>query len=248
MEKCPPELRENLKDIKEMALKLKLSGAVVENAWNLFIQLSVPPSKMKYSDKHAVSVVCLLIASRFVFISPLFPNSKLRVLFILLFFCIYRQDKATTPISLFEVAQVSRSTFREIKKCFSAVKKFMKIDLRHASVDPVTYVPRFCSQLGLSASIQEAAVHIAKNASMKVLCSRAPVSIAITAIFLARDIMGEVLTQDSLRRMDVLKTGTINRVYNEIKNHALMLLPEGVYKTFKIHHVKDGFGTFIIRS
>ncbi|XP_067123184.1 transcription initiation factor IIB-like, partial [Centruroides vittatus] len=91
---------------------------------------------------------------------------------------------------------------------------------------------RFCSNLGLPASVQRAATHIARKAiETDIVPGRSPISVAAAAIYLASQASGDKKTQKEIGDVAGVAAITIRQSYKLMYPRAADLLP----KDFRFH-------------
>lgn len=120
------------------------------------------------------------------------------------------------PRTLDEISDVSGIPKKEIGRTYRFIKKelFVKVPL----TNPVHYVPRFASELGLSGEVQERAKEILDQAIKKGLISgRGPTGVAAAAVYIAGVIMGERRTQKEVADVAGVTEVTIRNRYRELK-------------------------------
>ena len=94
------------------------------------------------------------------------------------------------PRTLREIAKVSRMPLRKIRRAYLFLLR--KLEIKLAPADPARYIPRFCSELGLSDVIRERAIEIIKESRETVAAKGwAPAGTAAAAIYLALTLSGE---------------------------------------------------------
>jgi transcription initiation factor TFIIB len=99
-----------------------------------------------------------------------------------------------SPRTLDEISEASGVDKREIGRTYRYVARELKIRILPA--DPITYVPRFCSMLGLSDKVQAKAIQILKKAKkLDVSSGKGPTGVAAAAIYIASVLVGERRTQ-----------------------------------------------------
>ena len=120
------------------------------------------------------------------------------------------------PRTLDEISEVSGIPKKEIGRTYRFIKKelYVKVPL----TNPVHYVPRFASELGLSGEVQERAKEILDQAIKKGLISgRGPTGVAAAAVYIAGVIMGERRTQKEVADVAGVTEVTIRNRYRELK-------------------------------
>jgi transcription initiation factor TFIIB len=99
-----------------------------------------------------------------------------------------------SPRTLDEISEASGVDKREIGRTYRYIARELKIRILPA--DPITYVPRFCSMLGLSDRVQAKAIQILKKAKkLDVSSGKGPTGVAAAAIYIASVLVGERRTQ-----------------------------------------------------
>lgn len=112
------------------------------------------------------------------------------------------------PRSLEEVAAVSRVDRTEIARTYRYVSRELGLEL--APVDPVQYLPRFASELGLSPATEAKAAAVIEAATAQGLLSgRSPTGFAAAAIYTAGQLTGERVSQREVAAVAGVTTVTI---------------------------------------
>ena len=120
-----------------------------------------------------------------------------------------------TPRTLDEIAEASGIDKREIGRTYRYIARELNIKILPA--DPITYVPRFCSMLGLSDKVQAKAIQILKKAKkFDVLSGRGPTGVAAAAIYIASVLVGEKRTQREVADICGITEVTIRNRYKEL--------------------------------
>lgn len=120
-----------------------------------------------------------------------------------------------SPRTLDEIAEASGVDKREIGRTYRYVARELKIRILPA--DPITYVPRFCSMLGLSDRVQARAIEILKKAKKHdVLSGRGPTGVAAAAIYIASVLVGERRTQREVADICGITEVTIRNRFKEL--------------------------------
>jgi len=120
------------------------------------------------------------------------------------------------PRTLDEIAQVSGIEKKEIGRAYRFLRR--ELNLNVPLTDPASYVPKFCSALGLSGKVQEKAIALLKKAMRKGLISgRGPTGVAAAAVYIASAMMGERRTQKEVADVAGVTEVTIRNRYRELK-------------------------------
>ncbi|HDJ96460.1 MAG TPA: transcription initiation factor IIB [Candidatus Aenigmarchaeota archaeon] len=128
-------------------------------------------------------------------------------------YAVSRQFK--TPRTLNEIAEASGVEKREIGRTYRYIAR--ELNIRILPANPIDYVPRFCSMLGLSDKVQAKAIEILKRAMKHDLTSgKGPTGVAAAAIYIACVLLGEKRTQRDVANMINVTEVTIRNRYKEL--------------------------------
>ncbi|WP_336036765.1 transcription initiation factor IIB [Halobacterium yunchengense] len=123
--------------------------------------------------------------------------------------------QADAPRSLDEVANVARVDRDEIARTYRYVAR--ELGLEVAPTDPTSYVPRFCSELGLSDAVERRARDLLESARQAGLYSgKSPVGLAAAAVYAASLLANERVTQSEVSDVANVSEVTIRNRYHEI--------------------------------
>ena len=118
------------------------------------------------------------------------------------------------PRSLEEVSEVSRVEQKEIGRTYRYISQ--ELGLRMEPVDPKEYVPRFCSELGVSEEVEMKAKEIIDVTAEKGLLSgKSPTGFAAAAIYAASLLCNEKQTQREVAAVAQVTEVTIRNRYQE---------------------------------
>ncbi len=120
-----------------------------------------------------------------------------------------------SPRTLDEISEASGVDKREIGRTYRYIAR--ELQIRILPADPVTFVPRFCSMLGLSDKVQARSVEILKKAKKFDLTSgKGPTGVAAAAIYIATVLIGEKRTQREVADIVGVTEVTIRNRYKEL--------------------------------
>jgi transcription initiation factor TFIIB len=120
-----------------------------------------------------------------------------------------------TPRSLDEVAAVSRIEAMEFKRTYRYIVRELGLEVQPA--DPVSYVPRFASELDLSEDAERQARELLANArDTGVMSGKSPVGLAAAAIYAASLLTNEKVTQSAVSEVADISEVTIRNRYQEL--------------------------------
>ena len=120
-----------------------------------------------------------------------------------------------SPRTLEEIAEASGIEKREIGRAYRYIARELGIKILPA--DPMTFVPRFASILGLSDKVQAKAIEILKKArKLDAISGKGPTGVAAAAIYIACVLVGEKRTQREVADICNITEVTIRNRYKEI--------------------------------
>jgi len=119
------------------------------------------------------------------------------------------------PITLDEISEVSRIKKKNLGRNYRFLAK--ELHMLFPPANPIDYVPKFASELGLSSKVQNMAINIIKQASVKgITFGKGPKSIAAAAIYIAGILMEERRTQKQIAEVAHVTEVTIRNRYKEL--------------------------------
>ena len=120
-----------------------------------------------------------------------------------------------SPRTLDEISEASGVEKREIGRTYRYVAR--ELQVRILPADPITFVPRFCSMLGLSDKVQAKSVEILRKAKKHDITSgKGPTGVAAAAIYVACVLAGEKRTQREVADIVGVTEVTIRNRYKEL--------------------------------
>jgi transcription initiation factor TFIIB len=120
-----------------------------------------------------------------------------------------------SPRTLEEISEASGVEKREIGRTYRYIARELKVRILPA--DPITFVPRFCSMLGLSDKVQAKAIEILKKAKkFDITSGKGPTGVSAAAIYIATVLVGEKRTQREVADIVGVTEVTIRNRYKEL--------------------------------
>jgi transcription initiation factor TFIIB len=120
-----------------------------------------------------------------------------------------------SPRTLDEISEASGVEKREIGRTYRYISR--ELNIRILPADPMTFVPRFCSMLGLSDRVQAKAIEILRKAKKHDITSgKGPTGVAAAAIYVACVLIGEKRTQREVADIVGVTEVTIRNRYKEL--------------------------------
>jgi transcription initiation factor TFIIB len=127
--------------------------------------------------------------------------------------------QAGTPRSLDEIASVSRVEKMELTRTYRYVVRQLGLEVQPA--DPVSYLPRFTSELDLSEEAERRARDLLEAAKGQgVHSGKSPVGLAAAAIYAAALLTNEKVTQSQVSDVTDVSEVTIRNRYKELLEAA----------------------------
>ena len=127
--------------------------------------------------------------------------------------------QAGTSRSLDEIAAVSRVEKMELTRTYRYVVRQLGLEVQPA--DPVSYLPRFTSELGLSEEAERRARELLETAKGNgVHSGKSPVGLAAAAIYAAALLTNEKVTQSQVSDVTDVSEVTIRNRYKELLEAA----------------------------
>jgi len=132
--------------------------------------------------------------------------------------------QAGTPRSLDEIARVSRVDKMELTRTYRYIVRQLGLEVQPA--DPVSYLPRFTSDLDLSEEAERQARELLESAkSDGVHSGKSPVGLAAAAIYAAALLTNEKVTQSQVSEVTDVSEVTIRNRYKELLDAAEAVSP-----------------------
>ncbi|UOY10491.1 transcription initiation factor IIB [Methanonatronarchaeum sp. AMET6-2] len=128
------------------------------------------------------------------------------------------------PRTLDEIAEVARVPRKEIGRTFRFISR--ELGFKLLPISPKDYIPRFCSELELSESVEKVAHELINEATQKGLVSgRGPTGVAASAIYISALKCGEKRTQREVAEIASVTEVTIRNRYKELAEELNIDIP-----------------------
>ena len=120
------------------------------------------------------------------------------------------------PRTLKEIVEVSRMPLRKIRRAYFFLLK--KLEIKLAPADPARYIPRFCSELGLSNATRERAIEILKkDRGTGAAKGWGPTGTAAAAIYIATILSDESMAEKEIAKVAGTTPITLRTRYKELE-------------------------------
>ncbi|MCD6410053.1 MAG: transcription initiation factor IIB [Candidatus Verstraetearchaeota archaeon] len=131
--------------------------------------------------------------------------------------------KYKIPRTLNEFSDISRASRKEIARSYRFIARALAVRVNPA--DPVDYVPRLVSKLGLTVEVQRRAIELIRFASKVGLTSgRGPTGIAAAAVYIASVLLNHKKTQRDIATAAGVTEVTVRNRYKELLNKLCLEL------------------------
>lgn len=130
--------------------------------------------------------------------------------------CLYISNQLfQTGRTVEDIAQASKISNKEIGRVYRGIKRDLRI--RTPAPTPLVYIDRFCSELGLPASVKSRTKEIISEADSKdIIDGKSPCGIAAACIYIAASLEGFHRTQRDISIASNTTEVTIRNRYKEI--------------------------------
>jgi transcription initiation factor TFIIB len=120
------------------------------------------------------------------------------------------------PRTLEEIAEHARVDKKEIGRSYRFIVK--ELNIRINPTNPIDYIPRFASELGLSSNVQQRAIEILEQAiNLGLTSGRGPMGVAAAALYIASIEKGERRTQRDVSEVAKVTEVTVRNRYKELQ-------------------------------
>ncbi|MEM4576578.1 MAG: transcription initiation factor IIB [Candidatus Nezhaarchaeales archaeon] len=119
------------------------------------------------------------------------------------------------PRTLDEIADCTKAGRKDVARCYRLLLRHVKVNI--PIVDPIDFVPRITSSLGLSGVLQKKAIEIIQQARKAGLTAgKDPAGLAAASIYIASLLTGERKTQKEIARAAQVTEVTVRNRYKEL--------------------------------
>jgi transcription initiation factor TFIIB len=131
--------------------------------------------------------------------------------------CLYAACRQRgVPRTLEEIAEHARVDKKEIGRSYRFIVK--ELNIRINPTNPIDYIPRFASELGLSSNVQQRAIEILEQAiNLGLTSGRGPMGVAAAALYIASIEKGERRTQRDVSEVAKVTEVTVRNRYKELQ-------------------------------
>lgn len=128
------------------------------------------------------------------------------------------------PRTLDEIAEFTKGSRKEIARCYRLLLK--ELQVRVPLADPIDYVPRIGSLLGLSGRVMKRAAEIIQRSKERgITAGKDPAGLAAAAIYIAALLEDERRTQKEIAQVAGVTEVTVRNRYKELARELGIILP-----------------------
>ena len=128
------------------------------------------------------------------------------------------------PRTLDEIAEYTKAGRKEVARCYRLLLKELEVNVPIA--DPIDYIPRIGSQLGLQGKVMRRAAEILEQAKRKgITAGKDPAGLAAAAIYIAALLEDERRTQKEIAQVAGVTEVTVRNRYKELARELEINLP-----------------------
>ena len=118
------------------------------------------------------------------------------------------------PITLQEILDEASINDNIVKKCYKILVRELKLKSQH--IDPVSLIPRYCADLGLSINIEKEAIKVLKNFIENTsICGKDPKGLCAGSIYLVSKLKNRKVSQKDISRVIGVTEVTLRSRYKE---------------------------------
>jgi len=129
------------------------------------------------------------------------------------------------PRTLDEIAQYTKTSKKEVARCYRLLVRELNVKIPIA--DPIDFVPRIASALGLSGKVIKKAMEILEEAKKRGLTAgKDPAGLAAAAVYTAAQLYDERRTQKDVARVAGVTEVTVRNRYKELIQYLRIRVPE----------------------
>ncbi len=126
-----------------------------------------------------------------------------------------KQEKV--PITLQEILNEASINDTIVKKCYKILVR--ELNLKPPQVEPISLIPRYCTDLGLAMDIENETVKVLKNFFQRnSVCGKDPKGLCAGALYLVAKFKSKKISQKDIARIVGVTEVTLRSRYKEILN------------------------------
>jgi transcription initiation factor TFIIB len=118
------------------------------------------------------------------------------------------------PITLQEILDEASINDNIVKKCYKILVR--ELNLKSPHIDPVSLIPRYCADLGLSINVEKEAIKVLKNFIENTsICGKDPKGLCAGAIYLVSKLKNHKVSQKEISNIIGVTEVTLRSRYKE---------------------------------
>lgn len=128
----------------------------------------------------------------------------------------YKCKEERVPITLQEILDEASISDNIVKKCYKILVR--ELHLKSPNLDPISLIPRYCADLGLSIDIEKNAIKILRSFMNKVpICGKDPKGLCAGAVYLVSKLKNKKVSQKEISNIVGVTEVTLRSRYKELQ-------------------------------
>ena len=119
------------------------------------------------------------------------------------------------PITLQEILDEASINSNIVKKCYKILVR--ELNLKSPHIDPISLIPRYCADLGLSINVEKEAINVLKRFIQKnSICGKDPKGLCAGSIYLVAKLKNRRVSQKDISQVIGVTEVTLRSRYKEL--------------------------------
>lgn len=119
------------------------------------------------------------------------------------------------PITLQEILDEASINSNIVKKCYKILVR--ELNLKSPHIDPISLIPRYCADLGLSIDVEKEAINVLKRFIQKTsICGKDPKGLCAGSIYLVAKLKNRRVSQKEISQVISVTEVTLRSRYKEL--------------------------------
>ncbi|MFX0187528.1 MAG: transcription initiation factor IIB family protein [Candidatus Hodarchaeota archaeon] len=119
------------------------------------------------------------------------------------------------PITLQEILDEASINANIVKKCYKILVR--ELNLKSPHIDPISLIPRYCADLGLSIDVEKEAINVLKRFIQKTsICGKDPKGLCAGSMYLVAKLKNRKVSQKEISQVIGVTEVTLRSRYKEL--------------------------------
>ncbi|MFW9898354.1 MAG: transcription initiation factor IIB family protein [Candidatus Thorarchaeota archaeon] len=119
------------------------------------------------------------------------------------------------PITLQEILDEASINSNIVKKCYKILVR--ELNLKSPHIDPISLIPRYCADLGLTINVEKEAINVLKRFIQKTsICGKDPKGLCAGSIYLVAKLKNRRVSQKEISQVIGVTEVTLRSRYKEL--------------------------------